>query len=140
MVSGCAVQIRSIGMRWHPVKSRTERYLRPGQDTPSQMFVLGSFSPYGISSQTFPPKPALDRHGRKCEYVWPRAFLTCLITFPGGRVVRDTIPAIEPPTDMATHPASSTYCKHGDLQVYNRPLSPFAAGIQAQSLKGRISP
>ena len=37
--SGCAVQIRSIRDRWLPVKSRTERFLRPGQDTPSQMFA-----------------------------------------------------------------------------------------------------
>ena len=33
---GCAVHLRD---RWHPVKSRTEHYERPEQDTPSQSFA-----------------------------------------------------------------------------------------------------
>ena len=37
--SGYAVQIRRIRDRWHPVKSRTEHYERPEQDTPSQSFA-----------------------------------------------------------------------------------------------------
>jgi len=37
--SGCAVKIQSIRDRWLPVKSRTERCLRPGQDTPLQPFA-----------------------------------------------------------------------------------------------------
>ena len=37
--SGCAVQIRSIRDRWLTVKSRNERYLRPGQDTLVQSFA-----------------------------------------------------------------------------------------------------
>jgi hypothetical protein len=37
--SGCTVQMGSIRDRRLPVKSRTERFLRPRQDTPSQSFA-----------------------------------------------------------------------------------------------------
>ena len=50
--SGCTVQMGSIRDRRLPVKSRTERFLRPRRDTPSQSFAARlSFFTSRLASQ-----------------------------------------------------------------------------------------